>query len=67
MILRVGEKVRHLMVLDGYRLLDNDEAVEAGDKVANIRHPGWMEIEEDDVGLFAEDVGDFVIRKQVAG
>lgn len=62
-IVRCGNKGRHLAILDGYRLLRSNEKVIDFDMVADFKKPSWMSVQEDELGLDAFLVGDFVIRK----
>jgi len=65
MIVKCGEKERHLLIPEGYYKLGEDEITKEGDLVANIRKLYWMPIESDpeDIGFKAGLVGDHVIRK----
>ena len=61
--IKVGEKGRHMEIPEGWRLLEPNEIVERGDKVANVRQFYWMEAEVDEDIGFPASYSDFVIRE----
>lgn len=65
MIVKVGEKQRHLEIPENWYQVPAWEAVKEKDMVANIRKLFWENVDADDIGLRSEFVGDVVIREKV--
>lgn len=60
-VVRVGQKGRHLAVLDGWQLVSSGKVLK-DDKFANLMTIVWQTVDADDIGQDVSDF-DFIIRK----
>jgi hypothetical protein len=62
-LLKIGDKGRHIIMPDGFRLMDPDEKVVPGCMVANLYTAEWEQPDEMDFDEAALFCGDVVVIK----